>query len=121
MHHLLRGRDRLARLAGLKPAARPPGGLFPVFTKTPDLIVMGLNDSHLDFRLLLARHDERVTITTLIQRHNALGTAYFAVVRPFHRALIPRLLDSASSRDWALGCRSPRAPRDTRSESSARP
>jgi hypothetical protein len=59
----------------LKPDARPPGTLFPVLAKTPDLIVMGLNDRHLDFRLLLARRDDQVVVTALVQRHNALGTA----------------------------------------------
>lgn len=117
MHQLMRGRDRLARLVALKPAARPPGTLFPVFAKTTDLIVMGLNDRHLDFRLLLAHQDEHVVVTTLVQRHNALGTAYFALVGPFHRGLVPRLLHSASSRDWDRACRSPRGPRDARDRS----
>jgi len=100
MRQLLRGRDRFARLAGLKPADRPSGGLFPILTNAPDLIVMGMNDRHLDFRLLLARQDDHVVVTTLVKRHNALGTAYFTLVRPAHQALVPRLLHSATSRDW---------------------
>jgi hypothetical protein len=114
VHLLMRGRDRLGRLVGLKPAARRPGALFPVLAKTPDLIVMGLNDRHLDFRLLLARQEDQVVVTTLVQRHNTLGTAYFALVGPFHRTLVPRLLDSASSRDWNGACRSPQVPPDSR-------
>jgi hypothetical protein len=110
LRQLLRGRDRLARLVGLKPAARPPGELLPIITLAHDLIVMGLNDRHLDFRLLLSRHDDHVVVTTLVKRHNALGTAYFIFVRPAHQALVPRLLDSATSRDWKPAPCAPRVP-----------
>ncbi len=107
---LLQGRDRLARLVGLKPAARPAGELFPIITLLHDLIVMGLNDRHLDFRLLLSRQDDHIVVTTLVKRHNALGTAYFIFVRPAHQALVPRLLDSATSRDWKLAPCAPHVP-----------
>jgi len=83
---------------------------LPIITLAHDLIVMGLNDRHLDFRLLLSRHDDHVVVTTLVKRHNALGTAYFIFVRPAHQALVPRLLDSATSRDWKPAPCAPRVP-----------
>ena len=42
----------------------------------------------------------RVRCITAVRRHNALGCAYFAAVRPFHRRLVPYLLTRAAQREW---------------------
>ena len=61
---------------------------------------MGLDDRHLDFRVIVAVDDDQVTCTTAVRRHNALGHAYFAVLAPFHLRLVPRLLDRAARARW---------------------
>lgn len=98
---LLRARDLLVSPVGLKPAATGDDQLFPVLVDTPSLAVLGLDDAHLDFRIIVSLEHRRVRCITVVRRHNALGRGYFAVVRPFHRRLVPHLLVRAERRGWA--------------------
>ncbi|UWU17045.1 DUF2867 domain-containing protein (plasmid) [Rhizobium sullae] len=70
---------------------------LPVFSSSPERIVLGLDDRHLNFRLIVDVADLndatlRVTATTLVQRNNLLGRVYLAAVLPFHKILVPALL-----------------------------
>nr|WP_281029375.1 DUF2867 domain-containing protein [Rhizobium sullae] len=70
---------------------------LPVFSSSPERIVLGLDDRHLNFRLIVDLADLndatlRVTATTLVQRNNLLGRVYLAAVLPFHKILVPALL-----------------------------
>jgi hypothetical protein len=71
-------------------------GFFPVLSETPQQIVAGLNDCHLDFRLVVNVADasigRRVTATTVVLTHNRLGRAYLAVILPFHRLIVRSML-----------------------------
>ena len=71
-------------------------GIFPVLSETPDRVIAGFNDSHLDFRVVVdvtAPGDVRqVTLTTLVLTHNWLGRTYLAIIMPFHRLIVPALL-----------------------------
>jgi hypothetical protein len=71
-------------------------GIFPVVSETPDRLVAGFNDSHLDFRVLVdvapAGAGQQVTATTLVRTHNRLGRLYLAVIMPFHRLVVRSLL-----------------------------
>lgn len=97
---LLWVRDLLVRPAGLRPALTGADDLFPVLLDTPQLAVLGLDDSHLDFRILVSLEHRHVRCVTVVRRHNLLGHAYFAVVRPFHRLLVPYLLARTARRGW---------------------
>lgn len=97
---LLRARDLLVSPVGLKPAVTGADELFPVLVDTPQLVAVGLDDGHLDFRVLVSLEHRRVRCVTVVRRHNALGRCYFAVVRPFHRRLVPHLLLRAERRGW---------------------
>jgi hypothetical protein len=99
---LLRLRNRLVAPFGLKTAA-PSGnstpdnvGIFPVLSELPDRLVAGLDDAHLDFRLVIdvtgAGSERRVTATTLVLTHNWLGRTYLAIILPFHRLIVPSML-----------------------------
>ena len=92
-------RNGLVRLAGLK--AANIGG-FPVLSECEDQIVVGFDDSHLDFRLVIRVEPQstglnQVSIATLVDRHNALGRTYIAVVTPFHKLIVMRMLRSLAS------------------------
>ena len=99
---LLALRNLLVAPLGLKtsapdePGARDIIGAFPVVRQTPDRIVAGFNDKHLDFRLVVdvagIGHSQRVTASTLVLTHNLLGRTYLAMIRPFHRLVVPALL-----------------------------
>ena len=71
-------------------------GIFPVISQTPERLVAGFNDSHLDFRVVIdvAAHGagQQITATTLVKTHNWLGRTYLAVIMPFHRLIVPALL-----------------------------
>jgi hypothetical protein len=103
--HGLRWIDALMRLRnilvvpfGLKTSgegAPAPGGLigpFPVLSETPERLVAGFDDSHLDFRLVVDVTGEatgrQVTSTTLVRTHNLLGRTYLAVIMPFHKLVV---------------------------------
>jgi len=89
---LLALRNFLVAPLGLKtsapdePGARDIIGIFPVVRQTPDRLVAGLNDKHLDFRLVVD------VATTLVLTHNLLGRTYLAIIRPFHRLVVPAML-----------------------------
>jgi hypothetical protein len=92
---------------GLKtPAADTIGsskhiGIFPLLSQTPDRVVLGLEDGHLDFRLVVdvSRQDNcsRVTLTTLVRTHNLLGRTYLAIILPFHRIIASAMLQQVST------------------------
>lgn len=72
-------------------------GVFPVVASADDYIILGLDDRHLDFRIVLEvaqgdRDLRKVTLATVVKCHNALGRAYLAVVTPFHRRIVPAML-----------------------------
>ena len=81
--------------AGLVPP-RDMIGIFPVVSQTPDRLIAGFNDRHLDFRVVIdvtAPSDARqVTATTLVKTHNWFGRTYLATIMPFHRLIVPALL-----------------------------
>jgi hypothetical protein len=86
-------RNGLVRLVGLKPA-RSRG--FPIVSETPREVVMGFDDRHLDFRIVVAVAGGFATVTTLVRWHNAWGRAYLAAVLPFHRAIAARMIEGAA-------------------------
>jgi len=99
---LLKLRNMLVAPLGLKtsgegaPAPRGMIGIFPVLSETPDRLIAGFNDSHLDFRVVVdvtaPEGVRQVTLTTLVKTHNWFGRTYLAVIMPFHRLIAPTLL-----------------------------
>jgi hypothetical protein len=99
---LLALRDLFVAPFGLKTAATARRastnriGMFPVLSETPRRIVAGLNDSHLDFRLVVdvsgSGAGGRVTATTVVLTHNLLGRVYLAIILPFHRLIVRSML-----------------------------
>jgi hypothetical protein len=92
---LLGLRNRLVAIAGLKAA---PSQGFPVLAETAEEVVLGFDDRHLDFRIVVAIVGGRATLTTLVRWHNAWGRAYLRTVMPFHRRIAPRMLEAAAWR-----------------------
>ena len=71
-------------------------GIFPVVSETPDRLVAGFNDKHLDFRVVLdvatSGARQSVTATTLVLTHNWLGRTYLGIIMPFHRIVVRAML-----------------------------
>ncbi len=83
-------RNRLGRLVGLKPA---PASGFPVVRESAGEVVLGFDDRHLDFRVVVAIAGGFATVTTVVRWHNAWGRAYLAAIMPFHRAIAARMIE----------------------------
>jgi hypothetical protein len=86
-------RNRLVAVFGLKAA---PPGMFPVVGQSPDRVVLGFDDRHLDFRIVVALAGGWATLTTAVRWHNAFGRAYLAAVMPFHRVIAARMLEGVA-------------------------
>lgn len=99
---LLRLRNILVRPFGLKTSgegAPAPGGLiglFPVLSESPERLVAGFDDSHLDFRIVVDvsgnAASRRVTSTTLVRTHNLLGKTYLTLIMPFHKLVVRNMM-----------------------------
>jgi hypothetical protein len=107
-------RNKLVARVGLKvPSQSPrhrleafqvaPGqslGLFKIMAKNNREVLAGQDDRHLDFRvsfLLETLEAEGTpaygfTLTTGVTMHNRLGRFYFALVKPFHRLIVPAMM-----------------------------
>jgi uncharacterized protein DUF2867 len=95
-------RNRIVAPFGLKTSGKDEVeaggmiGLFPVLSETPERLVAGFDDHHLDFRVVVdvapAGRDREVTATTLVLTHNWFGRAYLAAIMPFHRMIAKTLL-----------------------------
>lgn len=108
-------RNKIVGLFGLKTSGNTTGrqkqldnfkcekgeqlGLFKVFDKTDNEIILGEDDRHLNFRvsLLLDKFEgktkqKNLTITTTVKFNNSFGRLYFLPVRLFHKLIVPTML-----------------------------
>lgn len=106
---LMRLRDVLMGPFGVKTAQqlqaadgghRPRVGIFRIYEIAPDEIVLGEDDTHLDFRLSLLVRPPQLIVSTVVQCHNRLGRAYIRMIAPFHRAVVKAMLRQAAGGDW---------------------
>jgi hypothetical protein len=105
-------RDRIVGVVGLKTSPRDtrdlahtklqPGarlGIFRVFARSADEILLGEDDRHLDFRVSILRQGDGAAswliVSTIVRFNNWLGRVYFLPVRPLHRLIVPAMLRSA--------------------------
>jgi hypothetical protein len=113
---LMRVRDWLVGMIGLKtseqllrrdgrragPRSIDDLGIFNVFERRADELLLGENDRHLDFRVsVLVRNDSGgnwAIVSTVVRFNNWLGRAYFLPVRLFHKLIVPAMIRSACRR-----------------------
>jgi hypothetical protein len=113
---LMRLRDRIVGMVGLKTAGQPAPrnhsqatfqvgdrlGIFRVFDRSEDELLLGEDDRHLDFRVSILVKNDRGTdwaiVSTVVRFNSWLGRAYFLPVRPFHQLIVPAMLRSAYQR-----------------------
>ncbi|WP_215408862.1 DUF2867 domain-containing protein [Janthinobacterium sp. JC611] len=87
-----------ARQMEAKPGKRI--GIFRIFAVSDDEIILGEDDSHLDFRISVLRERDAgrhgsVTISSVVHCHNGVGRAYIVLIRPFHKLIVRRSLARA--------------------------
>ena len=105
VNQALRVRDVIVRPFGLKPVAgfnlheqqAPKVGdnldFFQIAAVTDKELVLSLKDSHLD--VLISVHldpDNQLSLTSIVEPHNALGRVYMWLIAPFHRRVVKSML-----------------------------
>jgi hypothetical protein len=82
-------------------AAYQPGdrvGIFTLIATTPDEVLLGDKDKHLEVTLSVlrlpvdAQGQRMVAVSTVVQVHNWLGHLYMLPVAPIHRRIVPAVL-----------------------------
>ncbi|MFL6698346.1 MAG: DUF2867 domain-containing protein [Vitreoscilla sp.] len=86
-------RNSLGRLVGLRAA---PALKFPVVREAPHQVVLGFDDKHLDFRVVVETGGGFATVTTIVRWHNAWGRVYLMAIMPFHKAIAARLIEGVA-------------------------
>ncbi|MBW1297882.1 DUF2867 domain-containing protein [Aquimarina litoralis] len=74
-------------------------GIFKVYNKTENEMILGENDAHLNFRvsLLIIQKEgtkKELIISTIVHFNNWFGKLYFLPVKPFHKLIVPAMLKS---------------------------
>ena len=108
-------RDKIVSILGLKTSGDitnrekqlenfkcEPGeqlGLFKVFAKTENEVILGEDDKHLNFRVSLFLNQQTketkkkdLIVSTTVEFNNWFGRLYFLPVRPFHKLIVPAML-----------------------------
>lgn len=62
-------------------------GIFPVESETPEEIIAGFDDKHLNFRVAVLALDDTISLATWVHPHNIGGRVYLAAIMPFHIAI----------------------------------
>lgn len=92
---LMSARNAIMRPLGYKAPEIRCG--FPVLHESAAEVISGLDDRHLDFRALLksetlSPQSCRLTLTTAVATHNAIGRFYLAAILPFHKLIVRDML-----------------------------
>ena len=103
---LMELRNVVVRPFGLKAGAdHDPSqdtiGIFPVIARRAGYLLLGFDDKHQDFRVIVRIVSEAdlqtVTLTTVCRTHNLLGRTYLATILPFHRLIVRTLLSQVAA------------------------
>lgn len=74
-------------------------GPWPIFELQEHELIVGRDNSHLDFRLSILKAQSEtghnVTVSTICNVHNIYGKLYLSVIVPFHKWGVKRLLTNA--------------------------
>jgi len=116
--HLLKLRDALVARFGLKTSAqlrkeaatgsRERVDIFRIYTRSVREIILGEDESHLDFRLSVLQQTRDIgngrarylVLSTVVHCHNGLGRFYILAIAPFHRAVVRSALRHAARVGW---------------------
>jgi len=107
---LMRVRDAIVSAFGLKTgkhlatlavsARLERIGIFKIYSRSETEIVVGEDDSHLDFRVSVLCTNAELTVSTVVHCHNRLGRIYLLLIAPFHRMVVKASLRRAATIGW---------------------
>jgi hypothetical protein len=110
LRDLIVGAFGLKTVKGLRQSAEKRIGIFRIIERHPGEIILGEDDSHLDFRVsVLVRSEPRggdracfVVVSTVVHCHNCLGRSYIFFIEPFHRLVVKAGLRRAAALGWPM-------------------
>jgi len=70
-------------------------GFFEIGEITSSSVVMGANDAHLNFRVIMKLQGQNLSCRTQVKFNNIFGRIYFFFVKPFHKLVVPAMLRSS--------------------------
>lgn len=73
-------------------------GFFKIYGIRENEVILGKNDSHLNFRAVIFNSKEalyNIKVTTLVEYNNAKGKIYMFLIRPFHEMVVKRMVQQA--------------------------
>ncbi|MEQ3498592.1 DUF2867 domain-containing protein [Tenacibaculum sp. SSH1-16] len=71
---------------------------FKIFSISSNEVVLGANDTHLNFRAIVHNnHDPfyNINVITLVEYNNKKGEVYMKLIKPFHRLVVKRMVKNA--------------------------
>jgi hypothetical protein len=101
---LLNARDSIVSRLGLKtgesigpiePSQIKSGakvGPLEIGELTHSKVIVGMDDTHLDFRMIATIQGSVLNCTTQVRFNNKFGRLYFLVIKPFHIVIVPSML-----------------------------
>jgi hypothetical protein len=101
-------RNKIASLFGLKTAMPNDynknykvGGyvkLFKIFSISDNEVILGADDSHLNFRAVINNDKSdsyNIKVITLVEYNNLKGKIYMGIIKPFHRQIVKIMVTNA--------------------------
>lgn len=87
---LMRLRTVLVAPFGLNTEVTSPKriGFFPLVTRADNELILGLDDSHLDFRISVLKQDGQIYFATWVRTKNRFGRLYLRLIMPFHVLIV---------------------------------
>jgi hypothetical protein len=94
---LMRLRNLLVTPFGLNTDITNPNrvGIFPLVTRSETELILGLDDSHLDFRISVLRQEDMLYFATWVRTKNRFGRLYLRLIMPFHIQIVRNALSRA--------------------------
>jgi hypothetical protein len=71
---------------------------FEIYSIKENEIVLGANDSHLNFRAIVTNDNSElfnIKVITLVEYNNTMGKIYMGIIKPFHRLVVKKLVGNA--------------------------
>ncbi len=101
-------RNRMVKIIGLKNSVPTDFketfeiggyiGFFKIYAISNDEIILGADDSHLNFRAVILKDntsDYNIKTITLVEYNNTKGKIYMSLIKPFHRIVVKSLVKKA--------------------------
>ena len=67
-------------------------GMFNIYAVSPNEVIAGEDDKHLNFRVSILKVDEEVMVSTFVKYNNLFGKVYMSLIMPFHKIIVKAMM-----------------------------